>query len=168
MPYAHVIEGTCGCGCGEPIKRGRRYVRGHQRWLSPHAYVVEDCGYETPCWVWRRGRSANGYATRHGKRRRTCYVHVQLYEEKHGPVPEGLDLDHLCRVRLCVNPDHLEPVTRAVNIQRGAGAKLNMEQAEEIRRLVAAGRPQQTIAAAYGIHNSQVSRIHNRLAWVPA
>jgi hypothetical protein len=40
-----------------------------------------------------------------------------------GEIPEGLELDHLCRNTLCVNPDHLEPVTHAENIQRGHAAR---------------------------------------------
>jgi HNH endonuclease len=45
-------------------------------------------------------------------------AHRWLWEKLNGPVPEGLELDHLCRVRHCVNPMHLEPVTRRMNIMR--------------------------------------------------
>lgn len=51
----------------------------------------------------------------------TTLVHRILYEVKHGPVPEGLECDHLCRVRHCVNPDHIEPVTKRENQRRGEG-----------------------------------------------
>jgi hypothetical protein len=44
-----------------------------------------------------------------------------VYELHVGPIPEGLDLDHLCRVRACCNPDHLEPVTRSENLRRAVG-----------------------------------------------
>ncbi len=47
------------------------------------------------------------------------YAHRYSYETLVGEVPYGLDLDHLCRNRQCVNPQHLEPVTRSVNIKRG-------------------------------------------------
>jgi hypothetical protein len=50
-------------------------------------------------------------------------AHVQshrwLYEQKNGPIPDGLEPDHLCRNRECVNPDHIEPVTHAENVRRG-------------------------------------------------
>lgn len=51
------------------------------------------------------------------------YVHRVSYEEFVGPIPSGLDIDHLCRNPKCFRPDHLEPVTRAVNIQRGHDAR---------------------------------------------
>lgn len=47
------------------------------------------------------------------------YAHRWAYEQFIGLIPEELDLDHLCRNRLCVRPDHLEPVTRQVNLLRG-------------------------------------------------
>lgn len=46
-------------------------------------------------------------------------AHRVAYEEIMGPVPEGLELDHLCRTRSCVNPSHLEPVTHRENMNRG-------------------------------------------------
>jgi len=49
-------------------------------------------------------------------------AHRLSYETEIGPIPEGLELDHLCRVRSCVNPLHLEPVTHQENVRRGEGA----------------------------------------------
>jgi hypothetical protein len=49
------------------------------------------------------------------------YAHRWSYEHFVGPIPEGLHIDHLCRVRRCVNPDHLEPVTPKENYLRGEG-----------------------------------------------
>jgi hypothetical protein len=65
------------------------------------------------CWVWRWG-TLNGYGYHHHTR-----VHRAAYERWVGPIPDGLDLDHLCRNRLCANPAHLEPVTRDENLRRG-------------------------------------------------
>lgn len=71
------------------------------------------------CWVWT-GALNTGYGRVHvGPGRRSAYGHRVLYEMLVGPVPEGLDLDHLCRNRACCNPDHLEPVTRQENLLRG-------------------------------------------------
>ncbi len=70
------------------------------------------------CWLWRAGCVGEGYgAFRVGNR--VVRAHRWAYEFCVGPIPEGLTLDHLCRVHACVNPDHLEPVTNRVNILRG-------------------------------------------------
>lgn len=53
------------------------------------------------------------------------YAHKVAYELVKGSVPKGLELDHLCRIRCCVNPDHLEPVTRRENIMRGLAPIVN-------------------------------------------
>ena len=71
-----------------------------------------------PCWLWTASQSGNGYGQfyysgRIGK------AHRFAYEALAEPIPAGLDLDHLCRIRHCVNPAHLEPVTRRENILRG-------------------------------------------------
>lgn len=72
------------------------------------------------CWLWTGATYPNGYG--HFKRpnlRKTVSAHRGFYELLRGPIPAGLDLDHLCRVRCCVNPAHLEPVTRRENLRRG-------------------------------------------------
>lgn len=75
---------------------------------------VEKCG----CWVWRGGRNSKGYGfvSMNG---RAVLAHVWSYEQVYGAVPEGLELDHICRTRACVNPEHLEAVTHRVNLMRG-------------------------------------------------
>ena len=73
------------------------------------------------CWLWTGGQSA-GYGRFGFKGRPNLGAHRFAYELLVGPIPPGLDLDHLCRVRNCVNPDHLEPVTRRENLLlRGGG-----------------------------------------------
>ena len=69
------------------------------------------------CWLWLRGR-ITGYG-RFWDGQREWKAHVFAWVEQHGPVPDGLQLDHLCRVRWCVRPSHLEPVTARVNTLRG-------------------------------------------------
>lgn len=165
----------CECGCGgvptvakrtskrDGQVRGRRnrFVKGHNR----RARNVPACGYvvdeETGCWVWQLTRRGQGYGQIAVRSRATC-AHIVFYEREVGPVPDGMELDHTCRNRACVNPAHLEPVTHAVNVQRGALAKLTVEEVLKIR---ADDRPQKAIGNAYGISQAQVSRIKRGESW---
>jgi hypothetical protein len=67
------------------------------------------------CWLWTAALTS-GYGA-WGNRR----AHRLVYEALVGPIPQGLQLDHLCRNRACVRPEHLEPVTQQVNLARGNG-----------------------------------------------
>lgn len=69
------------------------------------------------CWLWRGKLTDKGYATTSFNGRSTG-AHRKAYTLLMGPIPEGLTLDHLCRIRHCVNPDHLEPVTQQENTAR--------------------------------------------------
>jgi hypothetical protein len=75
------------------------------------------------CWLWvgaiGTGGYGNFYISSVGRRIRSVRAHRWAYEHLVGSIPDGLDLDHLCRNRACVNPAHLEPVTRRVNLRRG-------------------------------------------------
>jgi len=70
------------------------------------------------CWTWLGplGETGYPYGTHEGRVRR---MHRVVYELLVGPIPDGLQLDHLCRNRSCVNPEHLEPVTGRENKLRG-------------------------------------------------
>jgi hypothetical protein len=72
---------------------------------------------DTGCSVWQRARTTAGYGTLtpDGK---TRYAHRVFYEGYVADVPQGFDLDHLCRNPACGNPDHLQPVTHAENMRR--------------------------------------------------
>ena len=71
------------------------------------------------CWLWT-GAKARGYG-RFCIKGRKAYAHRVAYELLVGPIPARLTLDHLCRVRACIKPEHLEPITMRDNILRGVG-----------------------------------------------
>jgi hypothetical protein len=84
--------------------------------LRERLMPITECG----CEVWMGAMTAGGYGVI-GVGSRVFYAHRVAYELLVGPIPAGLTVDHLCRVRLCCNPRHLEPVTRGENVLRGAG-----------------------------------------------
>lgn len=89
--------------------------------------VEEDRGFSTPCWAWKgathsvRKSAPEGYGclmtgSRQDGSRKVRSAHVVAYEEWIGPIPKGLEIDHLCHQTICCNPDHLEPVTHRENL----------------------------------------------------
>lgn len=115
-------------------------------------FVVDDNG----CWIWAKHINRKGYGQLN--RDGANYAHRWYYEAKHGPIPEGLVLDHLCRVRPCVNPDHMEPVTNEENIARGALRKLTDGQ---VREILASPEGNVEIAARFGVSRSYVWSLRN-------
>ena len=86
---------------------------------NPLAHFFTHVRFDGDCWLWIGDIDRDGYG-RVGTASRTRRAHRWLYERLVCPVPRELTLDHLCRVKNCVNVfDHLEPVTVAVNILRG-------------------------------------------------
>jgi len=100
---------------------------------EPHRPVLERFYSHTEsfgeCLLWTGRKSKNGYGQfRVGSRgidRRMVRAHKWIYEYLVGCVPDGLDLDHLCRNRACVNHLHLEPVTRRENLRRSPLSNYN-------------------------------------------
>lgn len=86
---------------------------------------------ETGCWRWKGAKYRNGYGKLPRPTHGTRLAHRAFYIEFRNPIPDGMDLDHVhkrgCRYRDCVRPKHLEPASRATNLQRGHAARTMCE-----------------------------------------
>lgn len=74
---------------------------------------------KTDCWEWQKGTASLGYGWFWIGNGKQVYAHRFAYEVNKGKIPNGLELDHLCRNHKCCNPDHLEMVTSKENVLRG-------------------------------------------------
>lgn len=120
----------CACGCGKHTRiatsgpnkgHANRFISGHNsRMRSTEERLLEKIDKDAPggCWRWTGAIGTHGYG-RFRAGGKTCQAHRITYELLKGPIPPDRDLDHLCRNRWCVNPDHLEPVSRRTNLLRG-------------------------------------------------
>lgn len=127
-PYRGAWRGPCEY-CGRRFRSknpGQRFCCYRHSGLAKRTAVLDrfwaSIDKTDTCWLWRGEIGRNGYGRIFvGGRPRRRLVHRWAYEQLVGPIPPGLTIDHLCRVTLCVRPDHLEPVTAEVNITRGQG-----------------------------------------------
>jgi len=145
------------CITGEPMDVATR-VRFWQK--------VDDSAGPDWCWLFTASLSPRGYG-RFAINGRPRFAHRIAYELLIGPIPHGLILDHLCRIRACVNPAHLEPVTNRENLLRGVGltatnaAKTHCPKGHEYT-------PQNTWTSAKNQRHCRTCRRDRRRLWLAA
>lgn len=162
----------CECGCGRlaPVAQRNdatkgyvkgqptRFVRGHANRKDVPDYVVDENG----CWIWQRGLNP---VSKYGMLGR-LWAHRVVYERTVGPIPKDMELDHLCRVKACVNPNHLEAVTKSENAKRGLtgrhpklGARLLNE--ADIREIRASDKSNRALGRQYDVSHETIRCIKN-------
>lgn len=100
-----------------PLEPGARRNRVEAAWARLLPKIQKN---ETGCWEFQGALNSRGYGCiGFGAKGVSILTHRLAYEHERGPIPEGLEIDHLCRNRKCCNPDHLEVVTRHENNVRG-------------------------------------------------
>lgn len=172
-------SGKCQCGCGETTPLARcssaqngwvkgehirfmnRHGRRMKRRILPEYYAIDP---DTGCWNWLLYKDKTGYG-RVGHNGHVPAAHRVSWIEHRGPIPNGLQVDHLCFNRGCVNPDHLEPVTPAENTRRRRVCKLTPESVRQIHELRASGVPLKAIAQKFGLNWRYVSNVLHGWSW---
>lgn len=168
----------CACGCGKPApiatmtRRARGQVKGQPiRFINGHngrrplaKRFWEKVQKTEACWLWTATCDVHGYG-RFAVGGTPVLAHRVGYELMHGAIPEGLELDHLCRNPSCVRPDHLQPVSHTTNMRRGRPTKLTANEVRWLRSLHAAGTSATRLAAMFGIGRRQVWMITSRRSW---
>lgn len=158
--------GLCECGCGESVteyefpSQQKRFISGHNAKVGrPPEYKIVVAGLTAPCWIWQRALTNYGYGVvrRRGKQ---LHAHRVIYEREIGPIPSGWSLHHVCGNRRCVNPAHLQIVSRRrhARIEAQLRAPLDELDRQKIRRL-RGELTQAQLARAFEVSQSTISKV---------
>lgn len=125
----------------------------------------------TGCWLWLGVLNDRGYG-QIGIRKQCRRAHRVVYELHRGPIPEGLQIDHLCKTRCCVNPDHLEAVTQYENNMRSESIvarnarKTKCIRGHEITGIKADGSGRRYCKACNKMYGDNSKNKPERIAWM--
>jgi hypothetical protein len=164
-----IPAGYCRCGCGgatrlyprnyhdRGLKKGNHalYLKFHKNRTNFH---IDGNG----CWIWNGRPDSDGYAATHWGMK-SVRVYRAMYELLRGSVPAGMVMDHLCRVRMCVNPQHLEPVAPAVNIRRGNNSTLT---AGDVATIRASTATHAELGRRFRVSATTIYKIRKGLRWI--
>jgi len=175
---AGIEYGLCLCGCGErtTIAKGAHpngYIKGepvrfrhnHGHRKSRVEYREEDRGYITPCWIWQRAITGDGYGSVEGRR-----AHRVYYEKAVGAIPPQHELHHLCETRSCVNPAHLQALTRSEHLRLRADTRLDVASVRDIKvalrdRTAGVWSTSRDLAKRFEVSPSTIVAIHYGYTW---
>lgn len=185
-PNSTLTKRCRGCGKSKPLdhfyreSKGRHGRKGKcklcydgQRGRTPSSEVAVDQSPVTTfgwvkddngCLVWSGPITHSGYGrlSLFGRERK---AHRWAYEMAHGPLADDVSLDHLCRNRACVNPDHLEVVSSAENTRRGDLTKLCADDVREMLRLRCEGWTFARIGERFGVSQQHAHRVCTSQNW---
>lgn len=163
----HEARGLCGTHYQRWRHSGDPMVVKTTRPLAERFWEkVDRSGGADSCWEWQAVRSKRGYGRFTIGHSHVVSAYRIAYELTRGPIPDGLELDHLCRNPACVNPTHLEPVTHLVNMHRSPHVgKFTIDQIHDVRDRHAQGESASSIARFYGVSSSTIGYIVARKTW---
>jgi hypothetical protein len=175
MDKAKIPLGLCQCGCGGKTnlatescpKKGRMvrgvpydYIAGHHL-RKEEKYKIDP---NTGCWIWQLYTNDDGYGVMwYEEKGRSERAHVVYYERRKGVVQKGKTLHHICERPPCVNPDHLEPLTRGEH--RRKHAAINPTIVKQIALLHAAGFSSRFMAKLLNRPRSTVQNVLRGRTW---